>query len=100
MAQHDRIHASNNQLTEAMAQLKEQIALQTQRAQSSKLALNQGKSSIEEARLELQKIRAEAFERLSGGGSFNASSGDGAAAPPAYVPIVGSYGQQPAYTAV
>jgi len=100
MAQHDRIKASNNQLLEAMAQLKEQIALQTQRAQSAKLALNQGKSSMEEARKELQNIRAEAFERLAGGGQFNGGSGDGVAAPPPYVPMEGAYGQQPGYTAV
>ena len=100
MAQHDRIKASNNQLLEAMAQLKEQITLQTQRAQSSKLALNQGKSGMEEARKELQNIRAEAFQRLAGGGAFNADNGDSAAAPPPYVSMEGSYGQQPGYTAV
>jgi hypothetical protein len=48
MAQHDRIKASNNQLMEAMAQLKEQITLQTQRAQSAKLALNQGEKGAAE----------------------------------------------------
>jgi hypothetical protein len=100
MAQHDRIKASNNQLLEAMAQLKEQITLQTQRAQNSKLALNQGKSSMEEARKELQNIRAEAFERIAGGGAVNGGSGDNVAAPPPYVPMEGSYGQQPGYTAV
>jgi len=100
MAQHDRIHASNNQLMEAMAQLKEQIALQIQRAQSAKLALNQGKASMEEARVELQNIRAEAFERLAGGGGVNGGSADGVAAPPPYVPMEGSYGQQPGYSAV
>ena len=100
MAQHDRIKASNNQLLEAMAQLKEQITLQTQRAQNSKLALNQGKSSMEEARKELQNIRAEAFERIAGGGAVHGGSGDSVAAPPPYVPMEGSYGQQPGYTAV
>jgi chromosome segregation ATPase len=99
MAQHDRIHASNNQLMEAMAQLKEQIALQTQRTQSAKLALNQGKASMEEARVELQNIRAEAFGRVAGGG-VSGGSADGVTAPPPYVPMEGSYGQQPRYSAV
>jgi hypothetical protein len=99
MAQHDRIHASNNQLMEAMAQLKEQIALQTQRAQNAKLALNQGKASMEEARVELQNIRAEAFQRVADGGVTGGST-DGVAAPPPYMPIEGSYGQQPGYFAV
>jgi len=101
LAQHDRIHASNNQLIEAVAQLKEQIELQKRRALSAKQNLSQGKASMEEARKELQQIRAEAFERLGGGGAFDGgSSGDGVAAPPPYVPMEGSYGQQPAYTAV
>jgi hypothetical protein len=100
MAQHDRIKASNNQLLEAIAQLKEQGLLQRQRAESSKLALDQGKSSMEEARKELQNIRAEAFQRVASGGAVNAGSGVSAAAPPPYVPMEGTYGQQPAYTAV
>lgn len=100
MAQHDRIKASNNQLMEAIAQLKEQGLLQRQRAESSKLALEQGKSSMEEARKELQNIRAEAFQRVASGGEVNAGSGDGAAAPPPYASMEGTYGQQPGYTAV
>jgi CTP-dependent riboflavin kinase len=100
MAQHDRIKASNNQLLEAIAQLKEQGLLQRQRAESSKLALDQGKSSMEEARKELQNIRAEAFQRVASGGAVNAGSGDGTAAPPPYVSMEGTYGQQPGYTAV
>lgn len=97
MAQHDRIHASNQQLMEAMAQLKQQMSMQVQRAQSAKLALNQARASMEEARVELQNIRAEAFERLAGGGR----GVDETAAPPPYAAAAeGTYGQQqPGYAA-
>lgn len=99
MAQHDRIHATNNELMQAMAQLKEQISLQLQRVQSAKVALGQARASMEEARVELQNIRAEAFERVAAGG-VDGGSGDGVAAPPPYAAMEGAYGQQPAYSAV
>jgi chromosome segregation ATPase len=92
MAQHDRIHETNKQLMQAMAQLKEQITMQSQRAQSAKSALNQASASMEEARNELQSIRAEAFERLSGGGINVGTAGNLSAPPP--------YGQQQAYSIV
>lgn len=98
MAQHDRIHASNGQLMEAMAQLKGQIDSQVQRARGSAGALKQARASMEEARAELQSIRAEAFERLAGG-----ASGEGVAPPPPYAMAEGGFGAyepQPAYSRV
>jgi hypothetical protein len=99
MAQHDRIHATNGQVMEAIAQLKEQIAMQLERAKSAKLALNQARASMEEARKELQNIRAEAFERVAGDGVGGGST-DGASGPPPYAAMEGVYGQQPAYSTV
>lgn len=81
MAQHDRIHASNQQVMEATAQLKEQINAQVQRSKSATSALRQAEASVKEARAELQNIRAEAFQRLAGGGNGEAMQ----APPPAYV---------------
>jgi hypothetical protein len=99
MAQHDRIHATNGQVVEAIAQLKEQITMQLERAKSAKLALSQARASMEEARKELQNIRAEAFERVAGGG-IGGGSTDGVAAPPPYAAMEGTYAQQPAYSTV
>jgi len=100
MAQHDRIHESNNQLTEARQQLNGQIDLQIQRARSSVEALKMARAAMEEARFELQNIRAEAFERLAGG----VGVGDnGAAPPPSYTMTessLGGYGPQPGYSKV
>lgn len=63
-AQHERIHASNSQLMEAVSQLEMEICKQLQRSKEAKAALQQAKNVLEEARIELQNIRAEAFERL------------------------------------
>ncbi|KAM0693058.1 hypothetical protein Q7P36_007615 [Cladosporium allicinum] len=100
MNQHERIKGSNNQLMEAMAQLKEQLAAQVQRAKGAMEALKMARASMEEARVELQSIRAEAFERLAGG----AGGGYGAAAaPPSYSLAEGGFGGyelQPGYSKV
>lgn len=63
-AQHERIHASNAQLMEAIGQLETEISKQLRRSQDAKRALQLAKGGLEEARVELQNIRAEAFERL------------------------------------
>lgn len=63
-AQHERIHASNAQLMEAVSQLENEISKQLRRSKEAKLALQQAKGVLEEARVELQSIRAEAFETL------------------------------------
>jgi hypothetical protein len=102
MNQHERIKGSNNQLMEAMAQLKEQLAAQVQRAKGAMEALKMARASMEEARVELQSIRAEAFERLAGGAG--AAGGYGAAAaPPSYSLAEGGFGgyePQPGYSKV
>jgi hypothetical protein len=101
MSQHDRIHDSNNQLMEAMAQLKGQIELQIQRARGSVEALKGAKAAMEDARVELQNIRAEAFERLAGGSA--GGNGAGVQPPPSYAMAEGGFGAyepQPGYSKV
>jgi len=104
LSQHDRIHDSNNQLLEAVAQLKGQIEAQVKRARGAVEALKGARASMEEARVELQSIRAEAFERLAGGGgSAGAGSAYGAAPPPSYSVAEGGFGgyePQPGYSKV
>ena len=105
MNQHERIKGSNNQLMEAMAQLKEQLAAQVQRAKGATEALKMARASMEEARGELQSIRAEAFERLAGsaGGVGGGVGGYGAAPPPSYAMAEGGFGgyeAQPGYSKV
>jgi hypothetical protein len=103
MGQHDRIHDSNNQLLQAMEQLKGQIQLQIQRAKGSAETLKIARASMEEARVELQNIRAEAFERFSGGAGGGVGGGYGAAPPPSYAMAEGGFGAyepQPGYSKV
>lgn len=83
MAQHDRIKASDAQLQRAGAQLQEQIRLQLERAGGAKAQLAQATENTEGARLELQRIRAEAFEVLASGGAWNEST----EAPPPYTGV-------------
>jgi hypothetical protein len=104
MNQHERIHGSNKQLMEAVAQLKGEIEKQIQRARGTVEALKMARASMEEARLELQSIRAEAFERLAGGAG-GAGAGYGAAQPPppSYAMAEGGFGAyeaQPGYSKV
>jgi DNA repair exonuclease SbcCD ATPase subunit len=105
MNQHERIHGSNKQLMEAVAQLKGEIEKQIQRARGAMEALKMARASMEEARLELQSIRAEAFERLAGGASGGGGGGYGAAQPPppSYAMDEGGFGAyeaQPGYSKV
>jgi hypothetical protein len=105
MNQHERIHGSNKQLMEAVAQLKGEIEKQIQRARGAMEALKMARASMEEARLELQSIRAEAFERLAGGASGAGGGGYGAAQPPppSYAMDEGGFGAyeaQPGYSKV
>ena len=102
MSQHDRIHDSNNQLLQAVEQLKGQIQLQIQRAKGAAEALKMARASMEEARVELQNIRAEAFERFAGGVGGD-GGGYGAAPPPSYTVADGGFGAyepQPGYSKV
>lgn len=61
----------------ALQQLKGQMGEQQGRVKAKESELRQAGNSLEEARKELQSIRAEAFQRLSGGGI-----GDGNEQPP------------------
>lgn len=79
MAQHDRIEQSEQQMVQAMRQLQQQIGEQKGRAAEADRRVQGAVAELEAARGELQRVRAEAFERLAGG------AGNGAgAAPPAY----------------
>nr|OQO29811.1 hypothetical protein B0A51_03250 [Rachicladosporium sp. CCFEE 5018] len=62
MAQHERIQGSAMQLQRADDQLKEQVRLQLGRAGGVRDQLAQAKQDTENAREELQRIRAETFE--------------------------------------
>lgn len=89
MNQHERIKASAGQLATAQTQLQNEIREQLDRAGGAKAQLGQAKENVESARTELQSIRAEAFERLAGGGGYGygndtAGAGVGDAPPPAY----------------
>ena len=66
-AQHDRIKASEAQLLKSIGQLKGQMREQEQRVKDSQAQLQQASQGLEGARQELQRIRAEACERLAGG---------------------------------
>jgi hypothetical protein len=58
---------------------------------------------MEEARAELQNIRAEAFERLAGGAGGAGMNGAATAPPPSYAVVEGGFGgyeAQPGYSVV
>jgi hypothetical protein len=86
MAQHDRIKGSAAQVEQAAALLKQQIVEQQQRFRDASAQLKQASQNLEDARKELQRIRAEAFERLSGDVAMSQSGymHGGVEAPPAY----------------
>ncbi|KAK4889289.1 hypothetical protein LTR27_011895 [Elasticomyces elasticus] len=67
MAQHDRIQNSSLQLQQSARELKQQLPAQQQRVGDAGVQLKQASQNLEEARLELQRIRAEAFMRLGSG---------------------------------
>lgn len=79
MAQHDRIEQSERQMVQAMQQLQRQIGEQRERAAEADRRVQGAAAELEAARGGLQRVRAEAFERLAGGGGNGAGS-----APPAY----------------
>nr|OQO28484.1 hypothetical protein B0A51_03296 [Rachicladosporium sp. CCFEE 5018] len=81
MAQHERIQGSAMQLQRADDQLKEQIRLQLGRAGGVRDQLVQAKQDTENAREELQRIRAETFETYG----QSTYPGQNADAPPPYV---------------
>ncbi|KAK6439741.1 hypothetical protein LTR95_004043 [Oleoguttula sp. CCFEE 5521] len=81
MAQHERIQGSATQLQRAAEQLKEQIQLQLGRAGGVRDHLAQAKQDTENAREELQRIRAETFETY-GRSTYQYPTND---APPPYV---------------
>ncbi|KAI7321000.1 hypothetical protein KC315_g9236 [Hortaea werneckii] len=67
MAQNDRIKASEAQVERAVAQLeKTQVPEQQERVRRSKTEVLLAGQRLESARMELQRIRAEAFEKLVG----------------------------------
>ncbi|EMC96809.1 hypothetical protein BAUCODRAFT_90072 [Baudoinia panamericana UAMH 10762] len=90
MAQHERIHQSEAQMQQAAEDFKAQLAEQVERLRDADAQAKQASQTLEEARSELQRIRAEAFERLVGGGYGGAYGGSqeygwqASEAPPAY----------------
>ncbi|KAI7125311.1 hypothetical protein KC352_g32199, partial [Hortaea werneckii] len=67
MAQNDRIKASEAQVERAVAQLeKMQVPEQQERVRRAKTEVVLAGQRLESARMELQRIRAEAFEKLAG----------------------------------
>ncbi|TKA24832.1 hypothetical protein B0A50_06561 [Salinomyces thailandicus] len=68
MAQHDRIKSSEAQVQKAVQQVRGQVPEQGKRVEEAEARRRQAGHDLEEARKELQRIRAEAFERLAGGG--------------------------------
>ena len=83
LAQHDRIRASQTQVDEAVRQLgRELVPAQAGRVTEARARLQEAGGLLEGARKELQRVRAEAFERVeAGGGGGGGGAGD---EPPAY----------------
>lgn len=85
MAQHDRIKSADAQLKRAILELRQQVSEQQRRVRDAEAQSKQASQNLEDARGELQRIRAEAFERLAGGnyqGGYN--GGYTNEAPPSY----------------
>lgn len=77
MAQHDRIKNSDMQLHKALQQCKELLEKQKRTYQDAAAQCGQANEATNNSRLELQRIRAEAFERFAGQGappSFQATA--------------------------
>jgi hypothetical protein len=75
-AQHERIEQSTLQMQQAMQHLLSIIAEHKQRMQEAQRREASASSQLEDARIELQKIRSEAFERLQSGGGNETAGGD------------------------
>lgn len=83
MAQHDRIRNSTAQVDAALSHLGRIMGEQNGRVQHAQEQHWQATKYLEDARVELQRIRSEAFDRV--GGSFeNSGYGQSGGAPPAY----------------
>jgi hypothetical protein len=83
MAQHDRIRNSTAQVDGALSHLGRIIGEQNGRVQQAQEQHWQASKQLEDARVELQRIRSEAFDRV--GGSYEGGYyGEAGAAPPAY----------------
>ena len=82
MAQHDRITSSTAQVDRALSHLKSIMGEQNGRVRQAEEQHSQASKQLEDARVDLQRIRSEAFDRVGGsyGGGDYAQSG----APPAY----------------
>ena len=73
------------QVQQAAQELRQQILAQQQRVRDADSQLKQASQNLDDTRLELQRIRAEAFERLAGGGLGGADRGSYTGeAPPSY----------------
>ncbi|KAK5175603.1 uncharacterized protein LTR77_000742 [Saxophila tyrrhenica] len=75
-AQHDRIRNSAMQMQQAMNHLQSIIKEQKGRVQDAQRLEKTALQQLEDSRIELQKIRSEAFERLAGEGGQGAVGGD------------------------
>jgi len=87
LQQHVRIKQSEAQTQQAHQELRREIGSQQRRCTDGEGMLKQARQQLEDARGELQRIRAEAFERLAGGGGY-ADAGSGVSEqqgpPPSY----------------
>ena len=81
MRQHERIKSSEAQLQQALNHLSRVMGEQNQRVQGAQERIWQASRQLEDARVDLQKIRSEAFERS---GSSRGAGFDQSAPPPAY----------------
>lgn len=80
LAQHDRIKASEAQMRAAGQQLEYQVEEQRGRVRDAEKAVGRAADELEAARQELQRCRAEVFERVGNGGEL----AGGEAPPPQY----------------
>ncbi|KAG9599821.1 hypothetical protein KCU77_g3563, partial [Aureobasidium melanogenum] len=86
MAQHDRIKNSAMQLHKALQQCKEILEKQKRTYHEAAAQSTQATEALNSSRFELQRIRAEAFERFAGQG-----------APPPFHQATAQYVPPPAY---
>lgn len=68
MAQHERIQQSEQQMQVAMNDLQAQLGEQQQRTQGAEAQLGEATTNLENARKELQRIRADAFNHIGTNG--------------------------------
>jgi len=102
MAQHDRIKNSAMQLQQALQQCRDLLEKQKRTYQEASVQCNQATEATNASRLELQRIRAEAFVRYAGNGAPPPFQASPQYAPPAqYAPPTSQgyaqYAPPPAY---